>query len=319
MYRIKKGLISILAIITCISILAPASAYAKETIVSIDNHTSAATDTTKTISGITISGVTAPQVGMSLDSTAVVTTAEKETWEIPVLWVDSDNNLSTKCVDEKQYFPALTFYLPQGLAIEGDTFEAALSEDLVKVSGYKEILSVYDSQTGITYILPANLRDYFYKEQENKSENSEGRTDGGGSWEISPAKTTPNSKEDQNLVTAVKILKYRVSVLEAKNLKVANVRSKAQKGRKALITWKKNKQSTGYKICCSTNKNFKKEVKKITVRKASTNKIRLKGLKAGRTYYVKVRTVKRIKNTVTGKAKTVCGKWSTIRMFRAKK
>jgi len=90
--------------------------------------------------------------------------------------------------------------------------------------------------------------------------------------------------------------------------------AKAKKGKKAVIKWKKCKSVTGYQIRYSTSKNFKKGVKKITVRKAKTKRKTIRKLKAGKTYYVQVRTFKKI-----NKKKTVYGKWSKTRKFKAKK
>jgi ribosomal protein L3 len=57
-------------------------------------------------------------------------------------------------------------------------------------------------------------------------------------------------------MNAINYLKDKVAVLEAKDLHVANVKAKARKGRKALITWKKNKKASGYQIRYSTRSKF---------------------------------------------------------------
>ena len=95
--NLKKSLVCFVALATSASMLAPASAFAAETKteaeaqteVSIDNHTKGR-ENAMPVSGIAIGDVTAPREGMLLDDKASVTTAEGETWEIPVIWIGED-------------------------------------------------------------------------------------------------------------------------------------------------------------------------------------------------------------------------------------
>ena len=89
--RLKRSLICFAALATSVSMLAPVSVYATETTseVDVDNHTQGRDDA-RTVSGITIGDVDAPKEGVRLDEKAVVTTAEGETWEIPVIWIGED-------------------------------------------------------------------------------------------------------------------------------------------------------------------------------------------------------------------------------------
>jgi hypothetical protein len=64
-----------------------------------------------------------------------------------------------------------------------------------------------------------------------------------------------------------------------------------EKGKKLTVTWKKNAQVTGYQVQCATDKNFKTIVKKVTSSKTSTT---ISGLKKGKTYYVRIRTYKKV-------------------------
>ena len=69
------------------------------------------------------------------------------------------------------------------------------------------------------------------------------------------------------------------------------------------IKWKKNTKASGYQVVYSTNKKF---TGKKTVRKAkTTTSYKIKGLKKGKKYYVKVRSYK----TVNGKR--IYGAYST--------
>ena len=63
-------------------------------------------------------------------------------------------------------------------------------------------------------------------------------------------------------------------------------------GRKAQITWKKNRYVTGYEIQYSVNKNFRSGSKK-TVAGVSNKKYTLTKLQKNKTYYVRIRTYKK--------------------------
>ena len=140
----------------------------------LENHSNSR-EGAVSVSGLTIGGVDKPVPGSPLDQDAVVETAENESWEIPVLWVGDDLSLSTTAVEDRDYLPALAFFLPDGYAAadtgEAGTFEVRLADDLLQLFGGREIIAVYQASSGITYIIPASLRDFFAdkKEADNKS------------------------------------------------------------------------------------------------------------------------------------------------------
>lgn len=76
------------------------------------------------------------------------------------------------------------------------------------------------------------------------------------------------------------------------------------KGRKLAVKWAKDKNATGYQLQISYNKNFKKIVKQ---KKVSKNSCTLTKLKAGKKYYVRVRSYKK-----SGK-ETLYGVWSNVK------
>ncbi|SET44279.1 alpha-amylase family glycosyl hydrolase [[Clostridium] polysaccharolyticum] len=77
-------------------------------------------------------------------------------------------------------------------------------------------------------------------------------------------------------------------------VKVPVVKLKTDKKKKRVtLFWKKDKDVKKYEITYSTNKNFKKSVKKIVTRN-STQKT-LTGFQAKKTYYIRVRSCKMIK------------------------
>lgn len=83
-------------------------------------------------------------------------------------------------------------------------------------------------------------------------------------------------------------------------------------GRKAQITWKKNRYVTGYEIQYSVNKNFKSCGKK-TVSRASTTKYTLTKLQKNKTYYVRIRTYKK------SGTKKYYSSWSKVKAVRIRK
>ena len=138
----------------------PMAAYAQQADVAMQNHTSSSTEN-KTVSGLRVDDVEKPEPGKGLDGTARVTAAEGDTWEIPVMWLDDETHLSAFAEDDHSYLPALAFFVPEGLALDGDTITVALSDSLAELFGTQDIISVYDAATGVTFILPASLRNFF--------------------------------------------------------------------------------------------------------------------------------------------------------------
>lgn len=185
--RLKKSLICFVALATSASMLAPVSALATETTseVGVDNHTQGREDA-KIVSGITIGDVKAPKEGERLDDKAVVTTAENETWEIPVIWIGEDLKPDTGLAGKGSYLPVLAYIVPEQYTVRnndetGRGYKITLSEELLKLFGENKIISIYESKTGITYILPAKLKDLYAQKGTVKNP-----TDAGGN-EIVPA------------------------------------------------------------------------------------------------------------------------------------
>ncbi|MBE5685541.1 MAG: hypothetical protein EGQ94_08430 [Ruminococcus sp.] len=83
-------------------------------------------------------------------------------------------------------------------------------------------------------------------------------------------------------------------------------------GRKAQITWKKNRYVTGYEIQYSVNKNFRSGSKK-TVSGVSKTKYTLIKLQKNKTYYVRIRTYKK------SGTKKYYSSWSKVKAVRIRK
>ena len=176
---LKKSLICFVAAATSASMLAPVTAFAAETKpaaeagtstetkpeVTIDNHTQGR-ENAKVVSGITIGDVTAPKEGTRLDDKAVVTTTEGDTWEIPVIWIGENLKPDTGLAGKGSYLPVLAYVVPEQYTIRsndatGRGYKITLSEDLLKLFGEEKIISIYENKTGITFILPAKLKDLY--------------------------------------------------------------------------------------------------------------------------------------------------------------
>ena len=157
-----KALAAILSASMLASMALPGVALAATSQVNIEDY--AASDAAAAeVRDLVIGDVAAPELGTSLDDQATVRTAEGESWDVPVLWIDSDLQLATEAVEGKTYLPALAFFVPGSyrVAAEGGSYQVSLSEELAKLFGSNEIVSIYDAQSGVTYILPAKLRDFF--------------------------------------------------------------------------------------------------------------------------------------------------------------
>lgn len=90
---------------------------------------------------------------------------------------------------------------------------------------------------------------------------------------------------------------------------------KLSRGSKSFkVSWsRQSRQVTGYQIRYSTSKSFsKKSTKTATVKSYKTTKKTVKKLKAGRKYYVKVRTYKKVKGT------NYYSSWSKVKTVRTK-
>lgn len=113
-----------------------------------------------------------------------------------------------------------------------------------------------------------------------------------------PATTTSTKKPTQPTVS-VKTTKLK----SAKNAK----------GKKLVVKWKKNTAGNGYQIQYSTSKKFAKGNKTKTISKNKTTSYTIKKLKKKKTYYVRIRTYKKISG------KTYYSGWSSVKKVKDQK
>jgi len=111
--------------------------------------------------------------------------------------------------------------------------------------------------------------------------------------------------------------KIKLTVL-LKGTKLKSV--KKVRGKKLKIRWAKNNAVTGYQIQYAANKAFTKKLKKITVRKKSVTAAKTKKLKKKKTYYVRVRTFKKVQKVKDDivYTKTYYSGWSNVKSARVK-
>ena len=89
---------------------------------------------------------------------------------------------------------------------------------------------------------------------------------------------------------------------------------KARKGFKA--SWKKVTGVSGYQIQISTSKKFSRETSTYSIKGNKKTSKSFKGLKAKKTYYVRVRTYKNAK--IKGKSVKVYSSWSKVKSVKTK-
>ena len=89
--------------------------------------------------------------------------------------------------------------------------------------------------------------------------------------------------------------------------------AKNAKGKKIVVKWKKNTAGNGYQIQYSTSKKFAKGNKTKTISKNKTTSYTIKKLKKKKTYYVRIRTYKKVSG------KTYYSGWSSVKKVKIKK
>lgn len=181
---IKRSIAVALSAVLALGTGLPAIAAAKGYEVSVENH---AAGSSRTVSQLKLDKIDKPAPDTTLDDTAEVTCAEGEHWEVPVLWVRDDLVLATTAEEGHTYLPVVAFFVPEGLAVEGESFTVELSDQIAELLGSHEVVSVFNPETGVTYILPASLRDLFTpKPSGGSAENA-----GGAFGEVAPAAHFP--------------------------------------------------------------------------------------------------------------------------------
>lgn len=114
-----------------------------------------------------------------------------------------------------------------------------------------------------------------------------------------PTTTTATNKT----TTPAKVTVKKTTLKSAKNAK----------GKKLVVKWNKNTAGNGYQIQYSTSKKFAKGNKTKTISKNKTTSYTIKKLKKKKTYYVRIRTYKKVSG------KTYYSGWSSVKKATIKK
>ncbi len=94
----------------------------------------------------------------------------------------------------------------------------------------------------------------------------------------------------------------------------SSVSSLTAKSKAVVVEWKrKTTQVTGYQIQYSPAKNFKKGNKTLNIKSSETSNKKIKGLKGGKKYYVRIRTYKTVSGT------NYYSRWSSGVVVKTKK
>lgn len=132
-----------------------------------------------------------------------------------------------------------------------------------------------------------------------------------------PVLMTTTTKKETTTKKAATKAKYSRSGAYIDSTQKKPTVKKLTKGKKSVkITWKKVTGIAGYQINISTSKKFNKELSSYTVNKKSAKTKTIKGLKAKKTYYVRIRTYKKAK--INGKTVKVYSKWSATKSVKTK-
>lgn len=245
----------------------------------------------------------------------------------------------------KEIKPAVTVKNGNAILREGTHYSVSYSSDIntglarVNVTGKG---SYAKSSTHRTFkIIPSAVNGLKYTENTTNSVKLRWNKNGGavsgyevqyysgGKW-VTALNTSANSCTVSSLSKAEKY-SFRVRAYKTVNkhnyygafssyisasTKPAKVKIKSVSAGKKSITlnWKKVK-SSGYQLQYSTKKSMKGS-KKLSV-KAKKDKRKIKKLKTGKTYYIRIRSYKKYKNE-KGKTKYAYGKWSAKKAVKVK-
>ena len=121
-----------------------------------------------------------------------------------------------------------------------------------------------------------------------------------GDTPSNPTKPDPTPSQP---TTLAKVTVKKTTLKSAKNAK----------GKKLVVKWNKNTAGNGYQIQYSTSKKFANGNKTKTISKNKTTSVTIKGLKKKKTYYVRIRTYKKVAG------KTYYSSWSSVKKAKINK
>ncbi|MBP3199624.1 MAG: hypothetical protein J6N21_21860, partial [Butyrivibrio sp.] len=157
----RNGWLSKISILLCVCFISlnvrTYTAIAADSAIKIlGNNTEVNTEGKTVVTGLQIINLEYPQVGQMLDSEATIMTSQKITWNIPVIWVDEENNISTVCAVRKKYIPVFAYYVPDNIVVTGadgsSDYSIKIPDFISSLYGNEELISVTSAFSKITYI-----------------------------------------------------------------------------------------------------------------------------------------------------------------------
>lgn len=128
----------------------------------------------------------------------------------------------------------------------------------------------------------------------------------GNKVKVETSATSSKSEQEKTVETVKQEMVKKVTVKQPKIRKV-----KRSKKRQITVYWKKDKSVSGYQIQIADNKKMSKGKKTISVSKKKTS-YTVKKLKSRKTYYVRIRSYKKVKG------KIYYSHWSKIKAIKVK-
>ncbi len=117
----------------------------------------------KSVSGLRIINLEQPKIGELFDQRATVMTDQGYFWDIPVVWVDEEGQISLICLPGKKYTPVLAFYIPGTVAVECDEaiggYQIRLPEYLDGIMSSEDLVMISDPGKNITFITSVKLAE----------------------------------------------------------------------------------------------------------------------------------------------------------------
>ena len=157
----RNGWLSKISIFLCVCFISlnvhTYTAIAADSAIKIlGNNTEVNTEGKTVVTGLQIINLEYPKVGQMLDSEATIMTSQKITWNIPVIWVDEENNISTVCAIRKKYIPVFAYYVPDNIVVTGadgsSDYSIKIPDFISSLYGNEELISVTSAISKITYI-----------------------------------------------------------------------------------------------------------------------------------------------------------------------
>ena len=157
----RNGWLSKISILLCVCFISlnvrTYTAIAADSAIKIlGNNAEVQTEGKTVVTGLQIINLEYPKVGQMLDSEATIMTSQKISWNIPVIWVDEDNNISTVCAIRKKYIPIFAYYVPENIVVTGadgaSDYSIKIPDFVSTLYGNEELISVISATSKITYI-----------------------------------------------------------------------------------------------------------------------------------------------------------------------